>query len=173
MFKKTALIFTTFIFLLPTGYADENSHRQVANEMLSVLEADKMLDAMYKQLDQFFVTMSREITAKLDVPAEKQPMLKEQLSKYMAKSSALIQEELTWEKLKPQMIDLYVKVYTESELKELIVFYKSPIGQKLLAKMPQIMQESMKISQSQMASLLPKIQALSKEMVAELRRNEE
>ncbi|MCB1414179.1 MAG: DUF2059 domain-containing protein [Xanthobacteraceae bacterium] len=35
-----------------------------------------------------------------------------------------------------QMAKIYASVFTEQELKDLIVFYKSPLGQKLLAEEP-------------------------------------
>jgi uncharacterized protein len=41
--------------------------------------------------------------------------------------------------LEDQMVKLYAEIYSEEELRELIAFYRSPIGRKTLAKMPEIM----------------------------------
>ena len=73
-----------------------------------------------------------------------------------------------WDKLKTQMVGAYVAVYTEDEIKEITAFYKSPAGVKMIAKMPELMQASMQITQNQMQQIMPKIQALSQEMAAEL-----
>jgi hypothetical protein len=42
-----------------------------------------------------------------------------------------------------QMALIYVNTFTEQELKDLVTFYKSPLGQKLLAAEPQAIQLSM------------------------------
>lgn len=45
------------------------------------------------------------------------------------------------------MIPIYDKYYTESDIDELIKFYKTPIGKKTISNMPLLMQESMKVGQ--------------------------
>ena len=42
-----------------------------------------------------------------------------------------------------QMAKIYASDFTEQELKDLVVFYKSPLGQKLLAQEPRSIQASM------------------------------
>jgi hypothetical protein len=46
------------------------------------------------------------------------------------------------------VIPIYEKYYTETDINQLITFYNSPIGKKMIATMPQIMQESMTAGQS-------------------------
>lgn len=45
------------------------------------------------------------------------------------------------------LVPVYQKHYTQSELKQIIKFYKTPIGKKLAATTPQIMKESMEVGQ--------------------------
>lgn len=42
-----------------------------------------------------------------------------------------------------RLVPIYAKHYTEEELKELIVFFKSPTGQKHLATIPKIMEDAL------------------------------
>ena len=42
-----------------------------------------------------------------------------------------------------QMAKIYATDFTEQELKELVTFYKSPLGQKLLSQEPKSIQNSM------------------------------
>jgi hypothetical protein len=49
---------------------------------------------------------------------------------------------MTWEAMAPELTKLYVATYSEGELKELAAFYRSPVGQKSLTKMPELMQET-------------------------------
>ncbi len=57
-------------------------------------------------------------------------------------------KEANTEELVNMLAPIYAKHYTESDLKELIAFYKSPIGQKLVEKLPLISQESFTIGEA-------------------------
>lgn len=67
---------------------------------------------------------------------------------------------------------LYDKFFTEEELKDLLQFYKSSTGQKMLAKLPELSAESMKLAQT---ILLPKViemlDRIVNEDIAAARRN--
>jgi hypothetical protein len=57
---------------------------------------------------------------------------------------------------------IYARHFTEQELKDLLVFYKSPIGMKLLAEQPKIVDASLKFAQDW-------ANKLSDEVIAKLR----
>ena len=57
-------------------------------------------------------------------------------------------KELNSDVLINMIIPIYDKYYSESEIKELTEFYQSALGKKVIATMPQIMQESMQAGQS-------------------------
>jgi len=59
---------------------------------------------------------------------------------------------------------LYDKFFTEDELKGLLSFYKSPVGQKSIVVMPALMQESM---QRASEMILPKIEPIITEVLEE------
>lgn len=50
--------------------------------------------------------------------------------------------EMKPEDLEEAIIPIYVKHFTESDIKQLIAFYESPFGRKVMSKLPEIMQES-------------------------------
>jgi hypothetical protein len=64
--------------------------------------------------------------------------------------------------LTDEVARLYATHFTEQELKDILTFYKSPVGQKLLAQQPQIIDSSMKFAQSW-------ANKLSEEVVAKMR----
>lgn len=76
---------------------------------------------------------------------------------------------------------LYAGVFTVEEMKELGMFYSTPVGQKVLLTMPQLTQEGMKIGQSaaekKQPELMAKMQAfqekVAKEQAAEAAEGEE
>lgn len=51
--------------------------------------------------------------------------------------------EVKAEDLDALVIPIYDKYYTDSDIKQLIEFYNSPVGRKMTEKMPVILQESM------------------------------
>ena len=57
-------------------------------------------------------------------------------------------KELNSDVLINMIIPIYDKYYSESEIKELTEFYQSALWKKVIATMPQIMQESMQAGQN-------------------------
>jgi hypothetical protein len=49
--------------------------------------------------------------------------------------------------LSNQMAELYATHFTEPELKAILVFYQSPVGKKLLAQQPDVIESSMRYAQ--------------------------
>jgi hypothetical protein len=53
-----------------------------------------------------------------------------------------LQKYMTWDSMRPELVRLYADTYTEAELKQLAAFYKTPLGQKTLAKTPELLQRT-------------------------------
>jgi uncharacterized protein len=53
-----------------------------------------------------------------------------------------LKKYMTWDAMSPELTKLYAANFTEAELKEMTAFYKTPTGQKALAKMPEMGQRS-------------------------------
>lgn len=62
------------------------------------------------------------------------------------------------------MYPLYSKFFSEKELADMVTFYKSPTGQKLVEQMPNLMLESFKITEEK---FLPRIQKIAEEIIQE------
>jgi hypothetical protein len=104
-----------------------------------------------------------------DAPEESRPILK----KYTGKMMKILEEELSWEKMKDDYVDIYVRTYTEDEIRAIADFYKTPAGQAFIEKMPKLMQEAMALSQRSMQGYMHKIEQLSSEMAKELEEAQE
>jgi len=66
------------------------------------------------------------------------------------------------EELGAEMVPLYARFYTVQEVEQLTAFYKTPLGRKMLATMPQLSAESMAISQR---VLIPRINAVLEQIL--------
>ena len=132
---------------------------------MELTETSKMVDAMYGQVGQMFEGFGAEMgMTEADRPA---------FDKYMAKVMDLMKRDMSWDRLKEPTIDIYVRNFTEEEVRGLIDFYGSDIGKSMIRKMPVVMQESMGVSQGMLKEALPKIHALAQEMQKELEANRE
>lgn len=67
------------------------------------------------------------------------------------------EKEFTSDTFQNMVIPIYKKYYSEDDVKQLIAFYKSPIGKKVTASTPQIMQESMEAGQKWGAAIGAKV----------------
>ncbi len=59
-----------------------------------------------------------------------------------------VSERINLEELVDLVIPIYLKHYTDQEILQLIDFYKSPLGQKVIKELPSITQESYTIGQA-------------------------
>ena len=124
------------------------THRAAAEEFLLLTNADKILKPMLEQM----AVMMKQQFVQMGAPEELRPVL----NKYSRKLLKVMEEEFEWGKIKNDYIDIYVKTFTEKEIREISDFYKSPIGKKYVEKIPQLMQESMAISQKFMPIFIKK-----------------
>jgi hypothetical protein len=90
------------------------------------------------------------------------------VSAYQDRAIAMANEMVGWKVLEPQYVALYAATYSEEELDAIITFYKSPAGQAMLDKTPELTRGSIQIVQARMVDFQPKIKALIEEMTKEL-----
>jgi hypothetical protein len=140
--------------------AEEGVKRETVERLLKVMQAEKIIDVMYAQIDKMFQGLGKD----LGVEESEQAIF----DKYMSKVAAAMKEEMSWQKMKEPMIDVYLKHYTEKEMSDLMAFYSSESGQSIIGKMPAVMQDSMLISRSMLNDFLPKMQQISMELQQEL-----
>jgi len=159
--KKVWIIILFFCFITSSiTFADQVSHRAAALKFLEVTETQKMFDQMkdsYQQLiTQYMSAVDLPPEAAEDYEAMKQDIVK------------LADSFWSWEEMKDVYIDIIIKVYSEDEIKELIAFYESPLGQKVIAKSPELMKESVQKSQELFQNKMPEIQQVLNKRVEEL-----
>lgn len=154
------LLIGTFCLLIHLSVLAESSKRESIEELLEITNVDSMIDSMYGQMDQMLIGMGQQMGVK---PSEQHIF-----DNFMKKIVASMKEEMSWEKMKEPMIDIYLKYYTEKEVQDMLVFYRSETGRSLIEKMPIVMGESMALSQEMMQSFMPKIIEMSEDLQEEL-----
>ncbi|HEY8344757.1 MAG TPA: DUF2059 domain-containing protein [Bacillota bacterium] len=164
--KKTKLtmVFMVMTLICTVGVlANENSFYNSVEELLLLLQTDKVFAQACEQIKPM-VLQSIQQEGVIDLTPEQVQIME----KYLDKLFTVIEEEMGWDKIKDDYIRIYMSVYTEEEVRELIEFYQSPVGQKSIEKMPMLMRQSMEISQKYMWNVMPRMEEIMIEMKAEL-----
>lgn len=160
--KAKALLLSVLVMLSLNCFATP-AKKETLEELFRLTDMSKMLDAVYAR---------SEAMAKQSTPAvESTEAQKSVVSKYAEKRAALMREEISWDKLKSPIIDAYASVYTDKEVRDIIKFYKTPTGKKMLKKIPELTNATVNVLQKSMQNFLPKLQSLQAEMAAELEKN--
>lgn len=159
MFKKFVLV-CCFVLSCAPAHSGVKEHRALAEELIKITDGDTVMEKMKAQVTMIF----QQITAQMNMQEADKP----KLEKYSKRFDAILKEDMAWDKVKDQYLDLYTKVFTEEETKGLVDFYKSDLGKKVTAKMPDLMQQSMTVARTYMQTVVPKLEGLTEEMRKEL-----
>ncbi|MBA0884000.1 DUF2059 domain-containing protein [Flavobacterium undicola] len=119
---KKSLLILSFCVLSLSANAQNTSKSNKINQLLELTGTGKMGIQMMNQMITSFKTS---------------------YSKAGDKFWDDFKNEVKAEDLEKMIIPIYDKYYTESDIDQLIVFYNSPVGKKMISTMPQVMQESM------------------------------
>lgn len=157
MFRALAL--PVLLLAAPLAFAQQASQAQV-DRLLEVMRAQETVDVMLPQVQ----ASQQQMVAQLTAGQEMSEADRAKLDAVIAKSNERIAETLSWERLEPLYRDIYAKTFTGEDMDAMIEFYGSPAGQKLLDKMPQLMQNTMTAVQQ---LIVPMLQQLEQDIRAE------
>ena len=121
---------------------------------------DVALDAMRDSLRHSFAQLNQGRTL---APAQQAAV-----DRSLARTTELMRQELTWDKLEPEFVQAYVQTFQQDEMDALIAFYRSPAGQAFATRMPELTQKTMQLTRAHMAALMPQIQQIARETRAQL-----
>jgi hypothetical protein len=129
---KVRYVVTAMLIALPAGLPAQShtaTHLQAAHELLEVSRTQEAT------------------TAALATALEAQYKLQPQLRAFERVMQEFLERHLSWDRLGGELAALYASRFTEAELRELIAFYRSPVGRKLAAETPQLTVEASRIGE--------------------------
>lgn len=124
-----------------------------------------MLNGMYAAMEPAMRQGMTQATA----GREPTPEQKRIMDRFSQRFSDLMRTELSWAKLEPTQIRIYRESFEQSEIDGLIEFYRSPVGQSFINKMPVVTQKAMTEMQIYMQQVTPKMQVFMQEMASEVK----
>jgi len=124
----------------PSALADEASHRAATEQLLSLMDMEKV---MQQSVDQMLAIQVKQNPA---------------MGQFEGQMRAFLNKYMSWASVKEDMVKIYMTEFTEPEIKELIAFYQTPVGKKTVQKLPSLLQKSAELSQQRMQQHLPELQ---------------
>lgn len=139
-----------FIVAIPAFGDPDTSERDAAAAVLRVMGLER--------------SMMAGATAMVDLQIQQNPTL----APYREVMLKWVEKYMTWDAVAPALIDLYTETFTESELKELIAFYKTPTGQKTLTELPGLMQKGAALGVEIGKTHAPELEQMIRERTEEI-----
>ena len=160
MKRKVTATVACLLALATIVQAEDSKRDALAEQLLGAMQMQKTIEKSFEMVKQMIPAQMKQMGVSDEASSDK-------AQEAMRKTMDLVMKEMSWDKLKGDYISIYAETFTEEELQGAIEFYKSPIGIKFTEKQPELMRKSMQISQKQMATLMPKIQQLTKETMTQ------
>ena len=144
--------------------ADEASKQAKVKELFVAMRMEHMLDEIMTAIRRQVVQMAQG-----EPGAEQRTPQQQKLAKqFEDKAMKVVDDSVGWTALEPDYVKLYAATYSEEEIDGILAFYKSPVGQKMLDKTPELSAGGMNIVRSRMGDFQPKIEALHEEYLKQL-----
>jgi len=121
------------------------------------MDVQKNVEKNFEVIKQLQINQLKNIRFPEPDPEELKRLQKELIKR--------ISGELNWKKLKEDYIDVFMKTFTEEEIKGIIAFYKSSIGKRFVEKTPELMNQTMDITQGFIQEIMPRIQEMTREFI--------
>ena len=114
-------------------------------------EAEKLLDMMGMQ-----EMMDQSVSQMLDIQLQQQP----DLAPFKGVMIEFFNKNMSYESIKPELIKMYSEAFTASELKEIIAFYSTDVGQKSIQKMPALTAQGAQLGATRVQQNIGDLQAM-------------
>ena len=155
--KRWVVMLAVVMVMAPMGgRADEASKTAKVKELFALTHVDHSLDRMRSAMEQQVQATAKNAPGAEQMTPEKKKIQQE----YIDNSMKVVDQQFGWPVLEPAFLRLYSDAYSESDLDGILAFYKSPAGQAMLAKAPELSSGLMEIVHGRMGDFQPKMQAL-------------
>jgi hypothetical protein len=146
---------------VPVARADDASKAAKVQELFTTMHMDHMMDQMMDAITTSLRESLKTIPGADQMTAEQKKLMDD----FLTKTLKVANDSVGWSALEPEYVKLYANTYSEEEIDGILTFYKSPAGQAMLAKTPQLTTGSMQIVQARMVDIQPKIKAMQEDFM--------
>lgn len=156
--KKLLFILTFCLAITANTYSQ--SKQELIRELFTVMQTDSVMD-------KTFASVFNTITGKMITQAK--DSLSRARAQEMMKVMVPAMKEIIKRMRDEDLVSIYDRYFTESEIKDFIAFYKTPSGQKLTESQPAIQKD---LTTIMIQKYIPEIQRITKEKIEEIKAKE-
>jgi len=120
--------------------ADTDSHRQAVVKLLELTHMQQKIEISVNNVLTLQLRQSPELREHEDL-----------LTKFLEKN-------IGWTGMKDNLITMYMEAFTEQELNEINAFYSTPGGQKLIQRLPELIQQRDRLAMQRMQENVGELQ---------------
>ena len=99
---------------------------------MKYMDAQKALEGAKQRFRSLFMQMRSAGLDETDKTAEEKAIERKHVDRYFDE----IDKEVAWDVVKPSFIGVFEEVFTETEIKDMLNFFKSPAGKAFKDKFP-------------------------------------
>lgn len=120
----------------------------------SRVEAEKLLDTLGMQ-----AMLDQAVNTTLEAEIKNSPVL----TPFKDVMLAFFRKHMSYDVLKPELIEIYAEEFTASELAQIREFYSTPTGKKTIEKLPALMSRGAEIGTKHVQEHIQELQQMIKE----------
>lgn len=149
------------MLLAPVAFAGKPTPERI-DRLLELTKARLLVDGTLDQLVSSQRAMMEQMLQGKDLSAGQRA----KLDRILALMDKRTRETLAWEKLRPMYHRVYAESFEAEDVDAMIAFYETPSGQRVIERMPTLMQNTM---QEIMVLIVPMMEQFQKDLEAEVK----
>jgi hypothetical protein len=102
--------------------------------------------------------MEQKINESVDFAVRLQLQQDPRLQQHRALLQSFMQRHIGWEALKEEIAAMYLRTFTQQELKQMNAFYITPTGQKVITQLPLLVQERNQLAMQRLQANIGELQ---------------
>ncbi|MDZ7900368.1 MAG: DUF2059 domain-containing protein [Arcicella sp.] len=159
------IVSTTMLALIVCYSSYSQTKKENLTELFKLMEVDKMMDKMYGSIIPMMQSQMRKSVPDSLQTTKSKAMMDDNMKVIMEESKKMASDFLN-----NDMVGIYEKNFSDQEVKDLVAFYKTSTGKRMIEKTPAIQQETMQIM---MTKYMPKFQETMKNMIEKMAEKKE
>jgi uncharacterized protein len=153
-----SMVFAALICLVvPAGFAQQNAN-SAQGQPASKENVERFLEAMHtrEMMQNMIATMAEQMHEMVREQIQKTPNLPHDFEAQQDQRMDDFARNFPVDEMIQAMVPIYQRHFTEREIDDLVAFYSSPTGQKMVKEMPAITAEAMQSSQDIIQRMIAK-----------------
>ena len=120
--------------------ADSASHRQAVEKLLELIHMQAKIDASVQTV--------------INLQLQQEPALRE----HVELLRAFLEKQIGWTGMREELVTMYQQAFTEEELNAMNSFYGSPVGRKMIQRLPELIQQRDRLAMQRLQEHIGELQ---------------